>query len=230
MRTLRTLAPLGVAVLAIGATSCSTGGTASSPAALPMQQHWEAGNALQHAMVRGDLTAARRAAARIAEVEEIPGLTWDAGPYLTRMRTEAIAVRSATSFQQASEAAGRMGAACGMCHAHGDVGPRPETATTAPSVDEEDPEYHMIRHAWAMDRMWEGLVVPSVDRWQAGARVLAGQPLSAMGLTPEVSLLAARVHEMGRQALDDVDAEKRGERFGKILTDCAGCHAEMGMH
>lgn len=229
MRTLRTLTPIGVAVLAIGAMSCSTGGTASSPAALPMQQHWEAGNALQHAMVRGDLTAARRAAANIAEVEEIPGLTWDAGPYLARMRTEALAVRSATSFQQASEAAGRMGAACGDCHARGNVGPRPDGTTTAPVVGEDDPQYHMIRHAWAVDRMWEGLVVPSVDRWRAGARVLAEQAISAVGLNPEVSLLAARVHEMGRQALDDTRPSQQAERFGKILTDCAGCHAEMGI-
>ena len=229
MRTLRTLAPYGVAVLILGAMSCSAGGTASSPAALPMQQHWAAGNALQHAMVRGDLTAARRAAASIAEVEELPGLSWDAETYLARMRAEALLVQSARTFQAAAVSTGRMAAACGACHARGGVGPHPGSSLSEPTVSEDDDDYHMIRHGWAMDRMWEGLVVPSEDRWEAGVHVLGDHPLSAVGVSPEVALMAARVHEMARQAMADETPEARADRFGRILMDCAGCHAELGI-
>lgn len=229
MRTLRTLAPFGAAALLLGAVSCATGGTTSSPAALPMQQHWEAGNALQHAMVRGDLTAARRAAGRIAEVEEIPGLTWDAGMYLARMRAEAILVQSARTFDAAAVSTGRMGAACGACHARGGVGPRFPGTAPEPTVEEDDPDFHMIRHGWAVDRMWEGLVVPSGERWQAGAHLLGDHPLSVAGVSPEIALMAARVHEMAKQAEGDETQDERAERFGRIISDCAGCHAELGI-
>lgn len=228
MRALRIVAPLGALALGISAVSCGPAGPNQSPAALPMQQHWDAGQALQTAMARGDLTAARRAAARIAEVQEIPGLEWDAGPYLHRVREAAQAVQSARSFGDAAQATGRMGVACGSCHARSDGGPHPEGTTTAPDT-EEDTQRHMIRHTWAVDRMWEGLVVPSSDRWRAGARVLAEQPVSSMGLSPDVGLLAARIHEMGRQAMNDTSPEARADRFSRILTDCAGCHAELGI-
>src|SRR5210317_2171885 len=99
MRTLRILASVSVAALLLGAMSCSAGGSARRSVALPMQQHWVAGNAIQHAMVRGDLTTARRAAGTIAEVEEIPGLSWDAGAYLQRMREQAENVANAKSFE-----------------------------------------------------------------------------------------------------------------------------------
>lgn len=230
MRTLRTLTPIAAAALLVGVASCSSGGTGSSSAVFPMQRHWEAGQALQHAMVRGDLTAARRAAAAIAEVEDIPGLPPDGGAYLTRMRNEAQAVVDAAQFADAARATGRMAASCGSCHLRAEDGPDPEGSTTAPSVGPEDTQYHMLRHTWALDRMWEGLILPSWDRWRAGARILAEQPIAAVGMSPEVGLMAARVHEMGRQALDDDNTMEQADRFGRILQDCAGCHAELGLH
>lgn len=229
MRILRTLAPFAALALPLAVASCSAGGTASSATALPMQQHWAAGNALQHAMARGDLTAARRAAVSIAEVTSIPGLTWDASPYLNRMLEEAQTVASSANFTEAAGATGRMAAACGACHARGDAMIRLEASATPPEWDPEHPEYHMRSHTWAMDRMWEGLVLPSRDRWIAGARLLAEQPVAATGMPPEVSLMAARVHEMGRQGLEDRDAATQADRFGRILVDCAGCHAELGL-
>ncbi|MDT8342528.1 MAG: hypothetical protein RQ751_13540 [Longimicrobiales bacterium] len=227
MRPLRIFAPLGAAVLTLGTISCGAGSTASSPAVLPMRQHWEAANVLQRAMVTGDLPIARRAAGRIAEVEQIPGLPADAGPYLNRMRDEARAVAAASTFPHAAEAAGRMAAACGACHVRGSYGPRPEGGTRAPTVGSEGTQYHMLLHTWAVDRMWEGLIVPSTERWQAGARVLAEQSVSAEGFSPEVALMAARMHDAGRQAMEVEDASGRADHFGSILKECASCHAEL---
>lgn len=193
-----------------------------------MQEHWDAGLALQHAMERGDLEAARQAAARIADVGEIPGLAWDAEPYLHDMRLNAERIRDATTFKEAAAATGSTAAACGRCHARAEAGPHPEGTTTAPSAA-EDTRSHMTQHAWAMDRMWEGLVVPSTDRWRAGARLLAEQPVSAHGLSSDLSLASARVHELARQAMDDETPGERATRYGRLLTDCAGCHAELGV-
>lgn len=228
MKTSRPVARIGSFAPVLAALACGGGTGTTSSAVLPMQEHWDAGNAVQHAMERGDLGAAREAAARIAEVGEIPGLTWDAGPYLREMRIHAEQIRDAGSFAEAAQATGGMAAACGNCHARAEVGPHPEGTTTAPSV-EGDTRSHMIQHAWAMDRMWEGLIVPSTDRWRAGARLLAEQPVAAHGVSSEVALISARVHEMGRQALEDRTPADRGVRFGRLLTDCAGCHAELGV-
>lgn len=228
MKPLRLVALIGSLAPALAGVACGGGTGVTTAAALPMQDHWDAGNALQHAMARGDLTGAREAATRIAEVDAIPGLTWDAGPYLREMRRNAERVRDATSFHQAAEATGSMGAACGQCHARAEVGPHPEGTTTAPSA-EHDTRGHMIQHAWAMDRMWEGLVVPSTDRWRAGARLLSEQPVSAHGVSTELALISARVHELGRQAMEDGTPVERATRFGQLLTDCARCHVELGV-
>ena len=228
MKPLRLVALTGSLALAATGAACGGGAGATDSAALPMQEHWAAADALQHAMERGDLEAARRAAARITEVGEIPGLTWDAGPYLRDMRVNAERVRSAANFAVAADATGAMAAAWRRCHARAEAGPHPEGTTTAPAV-EEDTRSHMVQHSWAMDRMWEGLIVPSADRWRAGARLLAEQHVAAAGLSADVALLSARVHEMGRQALDDATPEARGARYGKLLADCAGCHAELGV-
>lgn len=228
MTRLRLVALTSSFGLILAGLACGGGSGVNTSAALPMQEHWDAGNALQHAMERGDLQAARAAAARIAEVGEIPGLTWDASPYLREMRVKAEEIRDAATFEQAAGATGTMAASCGRCHARAEAGPRPEGTTTAPSGG-EDTRAHMIQHAWAMDRMWEGLVVPSADRWRAGARVLAEQPVSAHGVPAEVALISARVHELGRQALDDSTPAERAARFGALLNDCAACHAELGI-
>jgi mono/diheme cytochrome c family protein len=193
-----------------------------------MQQHWAAGQALHEAMASGDLTAARRAAATIAEVEDIPGLLPEHGPYLERMRDEAASVSGAQKFDDAAMAAGRMAARCGDCHIRGGYGPQFDGSSVAPAGQDGTSE-HMIGHTWAMDRMWEGMIGPSLDRWKAGARVLANQPISAVGMSPDVGLMAARVHELGRLAMDDANSQVRGERFGEILTNCASCHAELGI-
>jgi cytochrome c553 len=193
-----------------------------------MQDHWQAAEELWAYMAKGDLASARAAANRIAEVENIQGLAWDAGPYLREMRHEAENVADANQFEDAALSAGRMAVACGNCHARTESGPTMRTTVLAAS--DETVRDHMLGHQWAMDRMWEGLVLPSRDRWITGARVLAEHPVSAMGLSESVGFLAARVHEQGLEALDDKTAAARGDRFGRILADCAACHAEMGLN
>ena len=224
MRSLRSA--LAAAPLALLAYGCG-GGATQSPMALPMQGHWAAGQELWTAMAEGDLYRARMAAGRIAAVEDIQGLAWDAGPYLREMRHEARNVADARHFEDAALSTGRMAVACGACHARTESGPVPPVAILAPG--EETVRDHMLGHRWALTRMWEGLVVPSDERWTAGASVLAEQIVSSVGLQQGVGYLAARVHEQGREALGDETPAARGDRFGRILADCAACHAEMGI-
>ncbi len=226
MRSLRFKSLAGL--IALPLIACG-GGATQGPVALPMQDHWEAGQDLWAAMTEGDLATARMAAGRIADVSEVQGLAWDAGPYLRQMRREAQNVEDAADFGVAALATGRLGVACGSCHSRVEDGPKPPGVSTAPST-EETTEQHMLGHQWAMDRMWEGLVVPSVDRWRSGARILADHKVSAVGLNDAVGFLAARVHEQGEQALNDRTPAARGDRFGRILSDCAACHAEMGRY
>src|SRR5262245_53079650 len=72
-------------------------------------------------------------------------------------------------------------AVCGQCHAAAGSGP------SFPEADDADAELglsdtlgdRMERHAWAANRMWEGLIAPSDSAWRAGSAELASVPQRA---------------------------------------------------
>jgi cytochrome c556 len=88
----------------------------------------------------------------------------------------------------------------------------------------------MIRHQWAADRLWDGLVGPSDVSWQAGAEVLRDAPLFTDAVTEDVeqyeavTKLAWQVHEIGALAATVPDHGRRAELYGTLLGTCASCH------
>jgi hypothetical protein len=92
----------------------------------------------------------------------------------------------------------------------------------------------MQRHQWAAERLWDGLVVPSDEAWQAGALALSEAPLAPQELTPgkspvpKVGEMEQMVHALARQALDADRAEVRAHVYGQVLAACAACHAWLG--
>jgi cytochrome c556 len=80
--------------------------------------------------------------------------------------------------------------------------------------------------------MWEGLVGPSDEAWRRGTAELVAAPLqpavriATREVPAEITVLANRVHELGRRA-EMVDADRRGAALGDVLATCATCHQRL---
>jgi len=125
-----------------------------------------------------------------------------------------------------ADALGAAAVACGGCHEANQVRPAWPDAplpTGAPGTIE-----HMLRHAWAADRMWEGLLLSSSEHWARGARVLLESPLTDLKPTEkppvEVAGFAQRVHDLGADALGEQTPAQRGALYGDFIAQCGSCH------
>src|ERR1051325_5799740 len=89
------------------------------------------------------------------------------------MQQDARRINDSTSAARAAGATADLGISCGECHQrHG--GPKPSSEPAPPPGTSL--ESRMQRHAWATERLWEGLYVPSSDAWKAGAKALSDEP------------------------------------------------------
>jgi cytochrome c553 len=126
----------------------------------------------------------------------------------------------------------RAARACGSCHAAHTAGP---PLTPLPPLPEgADQAALMRRHAWAADRMWEGLLAGVPDRWAVGAGALLEHPLRSLtrpdGSAPpeNVSALQRRLEQLGAEGLRVADDDVRAELGGAVLATCSVCHAATG--
>jgi hypothetical protein len=116
------------------------------------------------------------------------------------------------------------------CHREYEGGPVP----VLPPAAAEGPDLpaHMVRHAWAVKRMWEGLVVPSDDAWMAGAQALEGTPLhpeeALAENTEEIDYLEKRCHGLGSRAQLVAGPSARARIYGELIATCADCHQLAG--
>jgi cytochrome c553 len=198
-----------------------------------MSEHFTRASDLQRAVVNGDMDAVSGAANWLAEHSKMSGApaSWD--PYLAEMRTAAEVAAESPDLSTAAKATAHVGAACGDCHkGHG--------ATVKFSIDEAlaeggDAVAHMKRHVWASARLWEGLVVPSAEVWQTGAKAFDEVPLVPEEVTDddelmtEAKLTADRVHELGAGARQALDSDSRAATYGELLATCSRCHVATGV-
>jgi cytochrome c553 len=194
-----------------------------------MYGHFGHASQVQSAVIAGDLEAVRSPAQWLAGHDEMAGLPQGAEPYLARLRRAAALAVDASDLSAAAAATADIGTACGACHGAFDVGPPFDPGVPPP--DEGPPVVgHMMRHVWAADRMWEGLIGPSDAAWTAGARGLSEAPFEPTEVTQNAELqptardLARRVHELGVKAERSSDPEARGEIYGRLLAVCSRCH------
>lgn len=217
---------LALAALA-GSTvlACSGGPRLGSPTNYQMWLHFEQAGRIQSAMIQGDLPAARRAARALAAAPAAPGIGDEGAADVEELSRWARTIRDAPSFGEAAEATGFMAATCGDCHAT--LGTGPAFRSADPPVDRGFTG-HMILHAWAADRMWEGLISASQDSWTRGASVFVEEALGGEVLTPSAQAWAERLHALGREAVGETDRSAQATLYGRILQQCSGCHAEVG--
>ena len=182
-------------------------------------------HAIERLLIRGKLDDARRLAESIGAAGDGPSHgPWAAHAVAVRERATELA--RAPSIDVACRRAGAVAAACAGCHAELDAMPelRPPSATPP---DRPTIEARMLRHRWASDRLWEGLVTNGDDAWRSGLDILAAAPLdwaaiapaSRAGLARQLQQQAARAR---RQAPDGI--RERAAAYGEMLATCAGCH------
>ena len=238
--------PLPAVTLALALVACdsqlrSDPAPVAAPAPPPtdpivktqMKVHFAKGAAVQDAIIRGDVARARTGFEALAEHAMVSGLPEGTGPLVEGFQGAAREGAAAVDTSALARALASTARACGGCHAL--VGARP--AWDVPDAPPRDPgmRAHMARHAWAMDRMYEGLVGPTEASWSQAAAILNDQALdeavlpAGQALSPVAEAAGRRLHALGTEALAAETAEARGELFAEALSTCATCHAAVGM-
>ena len=207
------------------ATAVAAADQASPPPAA-MTGHFIGVTAVHEAVIRGDLEAARKAAAPIATHD----LTGPADTAAARDELKSLAGRiaSAPDLTAAATATGAMLRACGDCHRTAGVMPvlnlpvRPAVGKTVG---------HMLAHQRAADQLLQGLVIPSSTSWNQGAQALRTAPLE-MGqlpkdpkLTEDIAAGEQRIHQLADQAAGATEPAARAAIYGQMVTACATCHS-----
>jgi cytochrome c553 len=194
-----------------------------------MTEHFTKVREIEQAVIRGDLEAATPAAQWILEHKEAQGLPAGTQKFVTELRNSALGVTSTDSVGNAAVATAAMVTACGNCHAAAGVTP---TVPEAPAPElGTDTASHMRAHQYAVDLMYEGLIVPSAEKWAQGAEALKVAPLASADLPADVpqnvAAAEARVHELADRAITAQDNGAKIAIYGEIIGSCASCH---GLH
>jgi len=206
---------------------------APSTPAIPalMTEHYGKTVEMKAAVIRGDLAAFKQAAQALAEHPIEGTLAADWKTHLERMRDAAVVGRDATEIQTAADALAATGRTCAGCHAQ--LG-KPKLELGAPPAEGSGASFHMARHQWAADRMWEGLMAPSDDAWVKGCEVMADAPLHQEAMTgpksvsARVTELAAQAHTLANRART-APVQDRGTHYSAFLATCTACHTELGV-
>jgi len=185
------------------------------------------GAALEDALVTGRVDVVNEVAAGFVErhqQEPFPE-PWEARvePLLDWARAAA----EAKDFETAATAVANVSARCGECH-------RQEGIEIAlPEPVEPDGAEQMQRYRFAVDRMWEGLVAPSDERWQLGAQAY-GDAVDCRAIGPDKQVPkhhAAPCNTIlavagAARSADTMQA--RADAFAAVSFNCAGCHGVGG--
>ena len=224
--------------LMAGAALLGTLGGACTPRSGPevvprMIGHYENVGRLHTEAAAGRLRGVHTVASELLARESGEGLPDHLASHVDELRTYAALAARAPDPTSAASAVARVAAACGSCHKSTKRGPTYEVRTGPPGADNALAT-RMIRHTWAADRLWDGLVGPSDESWRAGASVLRDAPLFTDALTQDVAQyepvtkLAWTVHELGARANSARDQSVRAALYGELLGTCASCHKLLG--
>ncbi len=193
-----------------------------------MAAHDAAARAVKAALVRGDVSAARQAAGPLVALSVPIDLE---SPAVERARKDAERVAQAANLTVAAHATASMLVQCGSCHAYvRQKHPRPP----APPPDEEGGVVReMTRHAWALDRMWDGVLWSEPEAVKAAAAMLNAEDLvtghGAQALPEALRPLEAQLHGLAVGAQNAVSVEVQAALLGDMLTTCGACHAAAGV-
>ena len=182
---------------------------------------------IEQLLIAGKLAEGTALAFLLVRTTDDPGLA----PWADRDQRVADAAQflvEAPSVDEALRREVQVAAECAGCHAAAQVA---RTLRPAPAVvaDDGTRATRMARHVWAVDRLWEGLVTPSDERWTRGLEVLASAPMP-FSARSDAPLLAAQLqkiaqHQLAGRAASDLD--DHAAAYGDLLVTCTACHASL---
>lgn len=178
------------------------------------------------ALMRGDLSASKKAMSALASKPRIEGLPAPWMDYQVALRVRASEVSEAADATAAAAGLAKVGKACGDCHAFVGVGPK-FYDVPPPPAEGSDVAAHMRHHAWGANLMWKGLVSANTDLYNRGAQAL-GEADMAHGSTPDaLGERGVEVHTAAAEGLAAGDQDARAAAYASVLGSCAGCHAAL---
>ncbi len=192
-----------------------------------MARHFDDLHTIEQDVVAGDLDDAKALGFGVAQPAIDPGMApWERES--KQVTDAAMALANAPSLDEACRRAARVAVACANCHLH--AGKLPTLAPPPPLPrDQPGVDARMARHQWAVDRLWEGMVMPSDAQWRRGLEVLAETPLPFSAVTQhDAQALADRLQALAREQLatsGDALLDTRAAAYGEMLVTCTGCHA-----
>ena len=187
-----------------------------------MHERFKSLDRAEQAIVMSDLGRVQNEAQLLMLFDEPDALAqWQ--PFFASVKEAASPLAHAKDPIAAGRLVAEVGRRCANCHeaTHAKI-PLEQLAQPKP---DKHLATQMMRHQWAAQRMWEGVIAPSADRWNEGARMLAEAPLtitaesSALGIENDV----AKVRLLARRALDP--KTDRPQLYGELLATCAHCHS-----
>lgn len=193
-----------------------------------MHVRFRATDGIRTAIANGDLRRTHEEARTVAELAD-PDLLPQWQPYVDNVRAAALQITKSEDTVTAARQLATLGWRCAQCH---DAAPGTKIVfreTLTPPADAKVAAT-MAGHQWAAARMWEGLIGPSKDRWNAGAAALAKAPLTivAEGEVPghELGIAddVARIRLLATRAPKAKTTFDRAETYGQLLATCANCH------
>jgi hypothetical protein len=189
-----------------------------------MQAHFTDALLIRKAVIAGTPERASRPAEALANAENLDDLPPGWRQFVEQMQQIARRINDSTSSAQAAGATADLGVTCGGCHVQRG-GPK-ASSTPAPPEGQALAE-RMQRHAWATERLWEGLTVPSSEAWDAGAKVLSSSPFSAQTLPRggmRARSAASDFAKLVAKAPSKKTVEARAALYAELLVVCGGCH------
>jgi hypothetical protein len=202
----------------------------SRPSRELMQDHFTAVVLVRDALIAGNLELAKWNGSFLAQREPDPAVaSWSM--YVDHLRERAAELADAPTLAAAAAASAGLALECGRCHAANAATP------TFPTVDRRiaasGTRPHMLRHQWAAEQMWDGMIGPSEARWNDGVAELAEAPLGQDEIfanataAPAIAELAADVHALGEEGRGAKTWDDRAAVYGRLLATCAACHAAI---
>jgi hypothetical protein len=192
-----------------------------------MREHFADALLIRQAVIAGAPENAAAPASALATAGDLEHLPEGWRGFVERMQEVAGRIRDSSLISRAARATADLGVTCGLCHQqrggpHASSEPAPAQGATL--------ESRMQRHAWATERLWEGLYVPSDDAWAAGARALSSAPFPTEVTKPGgvyARTAAADFARLVRSAPTKKTPLDRAELYAQLLLTCGSCHRAL---
>lgn len=196
-----------------------------------MHLHFADINAIHLALISGNLISAREMAKKVRAGFAGPQPKgWE--PFIKRTVASAEMLEVTDDLGMAARLASTMANTCGDCHRAQGIEVVEHVAVPPPREEDKFSDF-MIRHQWASDRLWEGMIGPSEAAWNAGSAALGDIDFTLADLeghllaTPEIEALLAQLRSDAAAANKTKGNQNRQELYGSFLSGCAGCHLQM---